>query len=284
VHGNWAARAAIRLPRVRRMVRSSAEPAETPVGRYPVSTVGGPSGPAPSSGGGRFVAMAGWLIRERGRAPRILLALLRLLRFAMPASAEPSPNEADALRLAASQLLSTYRGEAEKPASQQSVAVFRHVQGELDRMLGDVEQASVSGGSGMLAELYGAIATAYNDTYVCIDRLERAQSRERAGAAAVRAREQTSPARSWPLNARWLLWSEETVMVAEPAHLRVQWTLLQAENKEEACEAARSGRLADAETLGYVVNGRGLVFPSPTRMLRYRCFPDTVDPRRAKGN
>ena len=38
------------------------------------------------------------------------------------------------------------------------------------------------------------------------------------------------------VNLRWLLWSEETVMVAEAPHLRVLWPLLQAENKEQACE------------------------------------------------
>jgi hypothetical protein len=73
-------------------------------------------------------------------------------------------------------------------------------------------------------------------------------------------------------------------MVAETTpHLRVLWTLLQAEYKEEACEEARSVRLADAKTLGYTVNDRGYVFPHPTRMVRYLCFPDTVDPRGAKG-
>ena len=66
-------------------------------------------------------------------------------------------------------------------------------------------------------------------------------------------------------------------------HLRVLWTLLQAENKEEACQEARRARLADAKTLGHTVNDRGFVFPYPTRMVRYLCFPDTVDPRGAKG-
>ena len=67
--------------------------------------------------------------------------------------------------------------------------------------------------------------------------------REQARAAAERAREATPT--QWPLNVRWLLWSEETVMVAETTpHLRVLWTLLQAEYKEEACKEARSARLA----------------------------------------
>lgn len=102
--------------------------------------------------------------------------------------------------------------------------------------------------------------------------------RERARAAAVRAQEAVR-ATQWTLNVPWLLWSKETVMVAEAPHLRVLWTLLQAENKEEACQEARSVRLADAKTLGYTVNERGFVFPYPTRMVRYLCLPDTVDPR-----
>jgi|ERR1700736_313210 hypothetical protein len=106
--------------------------------------------------------------------------------------------------------------------------------------------------------------------------------RERARAAAIRAQEAVR-ATQWTLNVRWLLWSKETVMFAETSHLRVLWTLLQAENKEEACQEARSARLADAKTLGYTVNDRGFVFPYPTRMVRYLCFPDTVDPRGAKG-
>ena len=106
--------------------------------------------------------------------------------------------------------------------------------------------------------------------------------REQARAAAERAREATPTL--WPLNVRWLLWSEETVMVAETTpHLRVLWTLLQAENKEQTCEEARSVRLADAKTLGYTVNDRGYVFPYPTRMVRYLCFPDSVDPRAPKA-
>ncbi|HUM17923.1 MAG TPA: hypothetical protein VL086_19700, partial [Candidatus Nitrosotalea sp.] len=81
---------------------------------------------------------------------------------------------------------------------------------------------------------------------------ERANAlREQARAAAERAREQAVR-----VNLRWLLWSEETVMVAEVPHLRVLWTLLQVENKEQACEEARSARLADARTLGYAVNDR----------------------------
>jgi hypothetical protein len=113
---------------------------------------------------------------------------------------------------------------------------------------------------------------------------ERAEAtREQARAAAERAQEAVR-ATEWSLNVRWLLWSEETVMVAEAPHLRVLWTLLQAENKEPACEGARSARLADARTLGHTVNDRGYVFPSPIRMVRYRCFPETVDPRAAKGN
>jgi hypothetical protein len=113
--------------------------------------------------------------------------------------------------------------------------------------------------------------------------------REQARAAAVRAREAAERAREatatqWPLNVRWLLWSEETVMVAETTpHLRVLWTLLQAENKEQTCEEARRVRLADAKTLGYTVNDRGYVFPYPTRMVRYLCFPDSVDPRAPKA-
>ena len=107
--------------------------------------------------------------------------------------------------------------------------------------------------------------------------------RERARAAAVRAWEKAMRAKPWPPNVRWLLWSEETVMVAETPRLRVLWTLLQAEYKAEACEEARSGRLADAKTLGYTVNDRGYVFPYPTRMVRYLCFPDTEDPRGPRG-
>jgi hypothetical protein len=107
--------------------------------------------------------------------------------------------------------------------------------------------------------------------------------REQARAAAVREREKAMRSTQWPPNVRWLLWSEETVMVAETPHLRVLWTLLQAQRKEEACDEARSVRLADAKTLGYTVNDRGYVFPYPTRMVRYLCLPDTVDPRAPKG-
>ena len=108
---------------------------------------------------------------------------------------------------------------------------------------------------------------------------ERANAiREQARAAAERAREQAVR-----VNLRWLLWSEETVMVAEVPHLRVLWTLLQVENKEQACEEARSARLADARTLGYAVNDREHVFAHPTRMVRYLCLPDTVDPRWPQG-
>lgn len=102
--------------------------------------------------------------------------------------------------------------------------------------------------------------------------------REQARAAAVRAQEQAVR-----VNLRWLLWSEETLMVAEAPHLRVRWTLLQAENKERACEEVRSARLADARTLGYTVNDREHVFVYPTRIVRYLCLPDTVDPRWPKG-
>ena len=107
-------------------------------------------------------------------------------------------------------------------------------------------------------------------------------TRERAREAAVRAQEAVR-ATQWTVNVRWLLWSRETVTLAEIPHLRELWTLLQAENKEEACQEARSARLADAKTLGYTVNDRGFVFPYPTRMVRYLCFPDTVDPRGEKG-
>lgn len=106
--------------------------------------------------------------------------------------------------------------------------------------------------------------------------------REQARAAAVRAQEAVR-ATQWTLNVRWLLWSKETVMVAEAPRLRVLWPLLQAENKEQACEEARNVRLADAKTLGYTVNDRGYVFLYPTRMVRYLCFPDTVDPRGPRG-
>ena len=106
--------------------------------------------------------------------------------------------------------------------------------------------------------------------------------REQARAAAVRAQEAVR-ATLWPLNVRRLLWREETVVVAEAPHLRVLWTLLQAETKEQACEEARSVRLADAKTLGHTVSEREYVFPHPTRMVRYLCVPDTVDPRGLKG-
>ena len=51
--------------------------------------------------------------------------------------------------------------------------------------------------------------------------------REQARAAAVRAQEAVR-ATQWTLNVRWLLWSKETVMVAEAPRLRVLWPLLQA--------------------------------------------------------
>ena len=62
------------------------------------------------------------------------------------------------------------------------------------------------------------------------------------------------------------------------------WTLLQAGKKEQACEEVKSGRLADAKTLGYQVNDQGLVFPHPICMVRYQCSSDTMDPLGAKGS
>jgi hypothetical protein len=132
------------------------------------------------------------------RSSGILVATLCcLLAVATLAVAQtPSPDRVEALRLAASRILSTYRYEVLKPAVHQSVAVYEQMKKQIDDMWEEFEQASGSDGS--LAEVRGKLARAYNTLQDRIDGLEAARAREKAWDEAVRERETAVRAKRWP--------------------------------------------------------------------------------------